>query len=265
MYKINLGCGSVFIDSPEWLNLDYSPTCSAVRRANLLGRLPLADDTVSLVYSSHFLEHVPRALVPGFLRECLRVLQPGGVVRLVVPDLENMAREYLAMRDAGEHDKANFVVLEMIDQCVRGEPGGELGKFYRKIASQARDSAAEMIDYIRARTGEDLRTPVIAEGGSAICAGQRRPCASRTLAWRPWASGTSGYGISNSSRLRSKPLALPMCNGAALTAVPWPTSRSSRSTWMPRASRVRGRNHSTWRRASPANAPSHCTVSGRER
>jgi len=58
LININLGCGLVFVDSPEWINLDYSSSSPAVRKANLLGRLPLEDASASLVYSSHFLEHV---------------------------------------------------------------------------------------------------------------------------------------------------------------------------------------------------------------
>lgn len=165
MLNVNLGCGPVFVESPSWLNLDFSPTSSAVRQANLLSRLPLADATATLVYSSHFLEHVPRAVVPALLAECLRVMQPGGVLRLVVPDLENMAREYLANREAGAHDKADFVVLEMIDQCVRLESGGELGLLYRRVNAQPGTSAVPMIDYIRSRTGEDLRASAVAGGG----------------------------------------------------------------------------------------------------
>lgn len=156
MLNVNLGCGPVFVDSPEWINLDFSPSSSAVRQANLLDRLPLANESAQLVYSSHFLEHVPRALVARLLHECLRVLKPGGVVRLVVPDLENLAREYLAMRDKGEHIKANFIVLEMIDQCVRQVSGGELGKLYRQLNSKPKNANAEMIDYIRLRTGEEF-------------------------------------------------------------------------------------------------------------
>lgn len=158
MRNVNLGCGPVFVDSPDWLNLDFSPNSPAVRKANLLDRLPLTDESVYLVYSSHFLEHVPLSLVPSFLRECLRVLHPGGTVRIVVPDLENMAREYLAQREAGAHDKANFIVFEIIDQCVRRDSGGELGRFYRKTASITGSDAESMIKYIYERTGEDLFT-----------------------------------------------------------------------------------------------------------
>lgn len=152
---VNLGCGSVFVESPEWRNLDFSVSSPAVQRANLLATLPLDSDTAQLVYSSHFLEHIPRPKVDGFLRECLRVLQPGGVLRLVLPDFEEMARSYLALRDAGDHARADFVVLEMIDQCVRRESGGELGRFFR-ILSEAGEKQTKMIEFVRERTGEEL-------------------------------------------------------------------------------------------------------------
>ncbi len=49
--NINLGCGPVFVDSPEWINLDYSPSSPVVRKAKLLGRLPLEDAVTSAVWS----------------------------------------------------------------------------------------------------------------------------------------------------------------------------------------------------------------------
>ena len=68
-----------------------------------------------MVYSSHFLEHIPRDQVAPFLQECWRILKPGGVLRIVVPDLENLCRIYLYHRDQGEHDLADFLVLELLD------------------------------------------------------------------------------------------------------------------------------------------------------
>lgn len=154
--NINLGCGPVFVDSPDWINLDFTAPSPAVRQANLLGQLPLGSGTAQLVYSSHFFEHIPRPEVDAFLRECLRVLQPSGVLRLVLPDLEEMARSYLALRDAGEDARADFLVLEMIDQCVRRESGGELGRLCQRLR-EASGQQTEMIEFIRERTGEDQR------------------------------------------------------------------------------------------------------------
>jgi predicted SAM-dependent methyltransferase len=174
---INLACGPVFIDSPAWANFDFA-AASGVQQADLLGRLPLSDNSAQLVYSSHFLEHIPKLQVESFLRECLRVLKPGGALRLVLPDLENMARTYLQLRDDGEHEKADFVVLEMIDQCVRSQSGGELGQYYRTLQEQAGENVStsseitSMIDFIRHRTGEQIGTahpsrPVVGRGEGA--------------------------------------------------------------------------------------------------
>ena len=153
---INLGCGPVFVDAPDWVNLDFAPLCPSVRQANLLDRLPLPSNEARLVYSSHFLEHIPKSEVDAFLRECHRILKPGGLIRLVLPDLEEMARTYLALRESGDHERADFLVLEMIDQCVRRESGGELERCYRRLRA-ACDLHSGMIAFIRQRTGEDLR------------------------------------------------------------------------------------------------------------
>ena len=161
---INLACGPVFIDKSAWANFDFV-AASGVQQADLLGRLPLTDNSAQLVYSSHFLEHIPKPQVESFLRECLRVLEPGGVIRLVLPDLENMARTYLQLRDDGKDEQADFLVLEMIDQCVRRQSGGELGKYYRTLQEQgkgdvsASDNNTVMIDFIRLRTGEQIGAP----------------------------------------------------------------------------------------------------------
>jgi SAM-dependent methyltransferase len=152
---VNLGCGAVFIAEAPWINFDYKPSASVVNRADLLARLPLPDQAASLVYSSHFLEHIPRNDVPAFLAECRRILAPGGTLRLVLPDLEEMCREFLRAREQAEHAKADFLVLEMIDQCVRREPGGQLGRLYARLASDSTRNQ-EMVDYVRLRTGEEL-------------------------------------------------------------------------------------------------------------
>lgn len=153
--KVNLACGGVFVTGDGWINLDYGSATEAVQRADLLGRLPLPDDYATLVYSSHFLEHIPREQVACFLTECRRILAPGGVLRLVLPDLGNLCRAYLTHRERDEHELADFVVLEMIDQCVRRESGGELGRYYRTLKSSP-DEHSALIEFVRERTGENI-------------------------------------------------------------------------------------------------------------
>ena len=52
------------------------------------------DDSVELIYASHVLEHFSRQDYPLVLREWHRVLAPGGVLRLAVPDFAACARIY---------------------------------------------------------------------------------------------------------------------------------------------------------------------------
>jgi predicted SAM-dependent methyltransferase len=75
------------------------------------------------VYHAHFLEHVPRDLVPGVLTEIRRVLRADGVHRIVVPDLEILVRRYLESleRRAPDHDGR---VHDLLEQMVREEAWG---------------------------------------------------------------------------------------------------------------------------------------------
>jgi len=55
---------------------------------------PWADDCAEVIYSSHTLEHLDRAQGQEFLTQCFRVLRPGGVIRIVVPDLAFHVERY---------------------------------------------------------------------------------------------------------------------------------------------------------------------------
>jgi predicted SAM-dependent methyltransferase len=116
--KLHLGCGSTVV--PGWENIDKSPSArvpvplrSALHRAGVLSeaqaaasfprgivhadvRKPLryGDGTVAYVYSSHMIEHLARWQALALLRECRRVLGPGGVVRIATPDLSELVEQY---------------------------------------------------------------------------------------------------------------------------------------------------------------------------
>lgn len=48
LMKVNLACGDVFVDAPDWLNLDFAPVSDAVKKANLLKRLPVPDNSAAV-------------------------------------------------------------------------------------------------------------------------------------------------------------------------------------------------------------------------
>jgi predicted SAM-dependent methyltransferase len=157
---VNIACGDSYVDG--WHNLDYVPHSSSVTKANLLERLPFKDNEVDVVYSSHFLEHIPRGQLVPFLTECFRITKPGGKLRFVLPDLEVLCSVYLECRARGEHERADFLILEMIDQCVRSVPGGELGAYFKELEINAHLNE-DKIKFVKKQTGHIIKLG--SEGG----------------------------------------------------------------------------------------------------
>lgn len=108
---IQYGCG--FCAPDGWLNFDASPTLriqkiplvgkslapvkfpDAARYGDIRKGLPVADGSVDAVYCSHVLEHLALEDLRQALKNTFRILRPGGVFRLVLPDLKILAREYV--------------------------------------------------------------------------------------------------------------------------------------------------------------------------
>jgi predicted SAM-dependent methyltransferase len=145
---LNLGCGNIFVSKKPWINIDWAPLNSNVIKANLLDSLKFGNSTIDLIYSSHFIEHVSIERIPKLLKDYHRVLKSGGILRIVLPDFENIAREYVDNVDAGKYQNSFFNILEMIDQCVRNKSGGKLSDFYFESRS-----TSELSSYIERRTG----------------------------------------------------------------------------------------------------------------
>lgn len=83
---LNAGCGPNI--TPDFINLDYEWRPGIDLCWDLRKSLPLADGSVSGVYSEHCLEHLTYDDCFNALREFKRVLKPNGAVRVVVPDAE---------------------------------------------------------------------------------------------------------------------------------------------------------------------------------
>jgi predicted SAM-dependent methyltransferase len=90
--KLHIGCGPTPIAG--WINMDVYPAPLAL---NVLRGLPFAAGSARCVFVSHLLEHLffPADVRP-FLAEIRRVLAPGGIVRIVVPDVEQCIAAYTA-------------------------------------------------------------------------------------------------------------------------------------------------------------------------
>lgn len=130
---LNLGCGNHF--HSKWDNIDFNSTNSTVKSYNLLKGIPYQDNNFDVVYHSHLLEHFQKSYAKNFLLECYRVLKFKGIIRIVIPDLERIAIEYLKQLDNAiigiKNGKENYewIMIELLDQLVRKESGGEMTKY----------------------------------------------------------------------------------------------------------------------------------------
>jgi predicted SAM-dependent methyltransferase len=118
--KVNLGCGMHCLNG--WLNIDGSLTSLLGTNIDVLNKLlfkfagsseyydfshfndviknkklywrnlsdgiPLNDNSIDVVFSSHFLEHLTKTDGQQLLNDIYRILKPGGLVRILVPDLD---------------------------------------------------------------------------------------------------------------------------------------------------------------------------------
>jgi predicted SAM-dependent methyltransferase len=91
---VHLGCGP--INHPAFINVDAIPL-PHVHYVGGISRLPMfRDETVDLLYASHCLEHLSYRDTQEILAEWCRVLKPGGVLRISVPDLDRLIEIYEA-------------------------------------------------------------------------------------------------------------------------------------------------------------------------
>jgi len=85
---------------PDNLKLISIARSKDIRYADAVRRIPLPDDSVEVLYSSHMLEHLDRNSAKKFIKEAYRVLQPQGIIRICVPDLRKMIERYIHEGDA---------------------------------------------------------------------------------------------------------------------------------------------------------------------
>lgn len=125
--RLNLGCG--LLAAPGWINIDGSwnarlakhpflrrtlskvgvlprekseiPWDSTIFIHDIRKPLPFPDDCATAVYASHVLEHLYFKEGQLLIQESFRVLSGGGILRVVVPDLQAIVREYVGERPLG--------------------------------------------------------------------------------------------------------------------------------------------------------------------
>lgn len=188
MKYLNLGCGFNYSTEKEWTNLDFISSGADVIAHNLLKGIPFENNSFDLVYHSHVLEHFSKEDGEKLIAECFRVLKTGGTIRIAIPDLEMIARNYLYYLEKGlntpndEMLRANYdwIMLEMYDQTVRDHSGGNMlktlsaetvineGFLFERIGEEGRSLRKQFVSSFETTSSANYIMPVKPDLGTII-------------------------------------------------------------------------------------------------
>jgi predicted SAM-dependent methyltransferase len=181
MKYLNLGCGNHYSTRSEWTNIDFVGSTDVIGH-NLLRGIPFENDSFDLVYHSHVLEHFSKHDGDKLVTECFRVLKPGGTIRIAIPDLARIAKQYLYFLEKGISNpedlknKANYdwILIEMYDQTARSRSGGMMLDYL----SQEKIMNEEFVFERIGAEGKGLRKAILAAKSSENTLPKNKPGAS---------------------------------------------------------------------------------------
>ena len=125
--KLNIGGGKDSHPDPlysGYVSVDLDANGDWGVAHDLRQPIPLADNTVQRILTEHFLEHITANEISAFLVDAWRLLEPGGLLRLAVPDYHSPRnRKYLeAGHDPTHTDHVTFTTYPLLRELVASSP-----------------------------------------------------------------------------------------------------------------------------------------------
>jgi predicted SAM-dependent methyltransferase len=134
--KLQLGTGSNVYDG--WLNTDIFDFKRKNEVVYLDARqpFPLPDNAFDFVFSEHMIEHLTYAEGQHCLRECRRVLRPGGRIRIATPSLERLIPLYGDKLNDVQRRYIRWSIDSFVDDADAYLPGFVLNNMFRNFEHQ---------------------------------------------------------------------------------------------------------------------------------
>lgn len=159
--KLQLGAGPNPLAG--WLNTDLravSPGCIFLDASR---PLPFGDETFDYIFSEHLVEHLSYGAGLSMLRECYRVLKPGGRIRVATPDLETVIGLHTVEKSDIQQRYINWVVDRYLPEVDGPGEAFVINNMFRNFGHQfiydwstlrSALGAARFIDVARYSVGE---------------------------------------------------------------------------------------------------------------
>jgi predicted SAM-dependent methyltransferase len=160
--RLNLGSGPRGLDNPHWVNVDGFTDRNVHFLLDISRRLPFGDQVFVGVFCEHVMEHFTLEDGEEIARDVRRILQPGGVFRVVVPDGERVMRNYFD----GSDRRLGRTRMEVVNSYFRQRYEHQFMYDAETLEAMLRRVGFKSVEVVSVQTGSDLAKlddPVYAE------------------------------------------------------------------------------------------------------
>jgi len=132
--SVNIGAGPFGEDG--WVNIDMFKMPNISFTYDCRKKLPFLDNTVERIRCEHMLEHLDRKEeAPAFLKECLRCLAPGGIIRIIVRDVkifidayhENTIESWTKLKNSFTNFNDDWLPMDVLNHIFRQDGEHKFG------------------------------------------------------------------------------------------------------------------------------------------
>jgi predicted SAM-dependent methyltransferase len=134
--KRGLQIGSGTNPLSDFLNSDLVRTAPNILQLDATKPFQIPNDTFDYVYSEHVIEHISFRDGMFMLRECHRILRPGGIIRLITPSLRFLIRIFSSTRSETEEAYLNWCMNHTTHWAPKPLPGFLFNVFVRAWGHQ---------------------------------------------------------------------------------------------------------------------------------
>jgi predicted SAM-dependent methyltransferase len=113
--KLHIGCGTHLLIG--WLNSDFLPSCPKILHLDATQPFPFEDGTFDYIFTEHMIEHISYQAGQNMLRECRRVLNENGRIRISTPTLSFLFDLYQGRKSGLQIDYIKWA-MQLVEDDV---------------------------------------------------------------------------------------------------------------------------------------------------